>query len=93
MKLLRFKDNTYAWIVDKKLTVVMNETEAVAYGVWNLKINKPEVNLGLINLKATANPSKENMAIFGNINKLYLYTAKAGKDIDTTMDENNGGIA
>lgn len=93
MKLLRFKDNTYSWIADKETSPILTEAEATAYGLWKLKVPKHEINLGIINLKATSSVKKDNVAIYGNINKLYLYTAKIGKDIDTSLDENGGNIA
>lgn len=81
MKLLRFKDGTYVWQYDTYLSPVMNETEAVAYGVWNLKIKKEEVKLGLSNLKLFNDLKKDNVAVFGNSKKIYLYTTKHGEAI------------
>lgn len=93
MKLLRFKDNTYSW-VDGDTSPILTEPEAVAYGVWKLKVPRFEINLGLINLKALSTVKKDNVAVFGNINKLYLYTTKIGKDtVDTTTIDETGGIA
>lgn len=89
MRLLRFKDNTYTWI-EKDTSPVMSEAEAVAYGIWKLQVKRDEINLGLINLKAKPFCEKDNVAIFGNSNKLYLYTTKLKKNIDTTLDENGG---
>jgi hypothetical protein len=92
MKLLRFKDNTYSWI-NGDTSPILSETEAVAYGIWKLKVPRHEINLGLTNLKAVGtNSKKDNVAVFGNNNKFYLYTAKVGKDNMniTTLDENGG---
>lgn len=92
MKLIRFKDNTYSWI-DGDASPILTETEAVAYGIWKLKVQRNEINLGLTNLKAMSHANKDNVAIYGNINKLYLYSAKIGKDVDTSIDENGGHTA
>lgn len=92
MKLIRFKDNTYSWI-NKDTSPILSESEAIAYGIWELKVKRDEIQLGLTNLKAMANIKKDNVAVYGNINKQYLYTAKIGKHIDTTLDENGGIIA
>jgi hypothetical protein len=92
MKLLRFKDNTYSWI-HENTSPILSEAEAIAYGIWKLKVKRDEIQLGLINLKAMAHSNKDNVAIYGNTNKMYLYSAKIGKDIDTTLDENGGNIA
>ena len=86
MKLLRFKDNTYSWI-DGDPSPIFSEKEAVAYGIWSLKIPRDEINLGLVNLKAS-DTKKENIAIFGNKTKIYLYTTKSnGMANKPTFDE------
>lgn len=90
MRLLRFKDNTYTWVAVKETSPIMSETEAIAYGVWKLKVKRDEIQLGLINLKAEPFCEKDNVAIFSNANKQYLYTTKLKKEIDTTLDENGG---
>lgn len=84
MKLLRFKDNTYSWLTGDA-SPILNEAETIAYGVWQLHIPRDEINLGITNLKATATMKKDNVAVFGNTKKLYLYTAKVGHD--TSSDE------
>ncbi len=89
MRLLRFKDNTYTW-VSKETSPVMSEAEAIAYAVWKLGVDRDEVNLGLINLKAMPFATKDNVAVYGDINKTYLYTTKLSKNIDTTLDETGG---
>ena len=88
MKLLRFKDNTYSWI-DGDTSPILSEKEAIAYAIWNLKIPRDEVNLGLVNLKAMSDAKKDNVAIFGNVRKMYLYTTKSSDDVlkKTTIDE------
>jgi hypothetical protein len=92
MRLIRFKDNTYSWI-HGDTSPIFSEAEAVAYGIWELKMKRDEIQLGLTNLKFMAHSNKDNVAIYGNENKLYLYSAKIGKGIDTTLDENGGNIA
>lgn len=93
MRLIRFKDNTYSWISDNQTSAILSEAESIAYGLWKLKVPKHEINLGIINLKAIANYKKDNVAIFSNITRLYLYTAKNGKELNTSLDENGGNIA
>jgi hypothetical protein len=77
MKLIRFKDGTFIWVKDGVNSPVLNKTEAVAYGTWVLKIARDEVMLGIDNLVANGTSfGKDNAAIFGDINRLYLYVAK-----------------
>jgi hypothetical protein len=84
MKLMRFKDNTFVWLsneTDMYISPVLNEKEAIAFGTWNLKILKTEVILGISNLKTFGDMEgkKDNVAIFGDTKKLYLYTTKQGE--------------
>lgn len=92
MRLIRFKDNTYSW-VENETSPILTEAEAIAYGIWKLKVKRDEINLGLINLKAMSTANKDNVAVYGNFNKLYLYSAKIGKNLDTSIDENGGHTA
>lgn len=82
MKLMRFKDNTFMWISGAKDSVpsaIFSEKEAVAYGVWSLKIPKAEIKLGIDNLVLHSNSKKDNVAVFGDKAKIYLYTTKQGE--------------
>jgi hypothetical protein len=79
MRLMRFKDNTYIWLSnlkDESISPVMNEKESLAYGVWQLKIDRGEVNLAINHLKLSVhhNEKKDNIAIFSDDQKIYLYT-------------------
>lgn len=83
MKLMRFKDNTFAWLFganDSSISSILTEKEAVAFGIWNLKILRTEIILGINNLKfyASVENKKDNVAIYSDNNKIYLYTTKQG---------------
>lgn len=75
MKLIRFKDDTYTWsAVDGEASKVLTKPEAIAYGVWQLKIDRGEVVMGIDSLIAYGNTyRKDNVAVFGSEKKIYLY--------------------
>lgn len=80
---MRFKDNTFVWLSNAGNAVVssvLKEPEATAYGVWQLKIPKPEIKLAIDNLKLSLdnNKKKDNVAIFGDDKKIFLYVTKQG---------------
>lgn len=84
MKLMRFKDNTFVWLSNADndyISPVLKEKEAIAFGTWNLKILKSEITLAINNLNHFGNieGKKDNVAIFGDGKKLYLYTTKQGE--------------
>jgi hypothetical protein len=85
MKLMRFKDNTFMWMSAKDngfISEILPEKLAVAFGVWQLKIPRTEVSMGVNVLKLTASTTvdkKDNVAIFGDDKKIFLYTTKQGE--------------
>lgn len=88
MKLMRFKDDTYTWIEGDTRSGVLNKTEAIAYGVWQLKVLRDEVMMGIESLVAHGtNMDKDNVAIFGNINKIFLYVSKMDNTDHTEYEQ------
>lgn len=85
MRLMRFKDNTFMWMSGKDngfISEVLPEKLAVAFGVWQLKIPRTEVSMGVNVLKLTGSTTvdkKDNVAIFGDDKKIFLYTTKQGE--------------
>lgn len=91
MKLMRFKDDTYTWIDGDTRSGILNKNEAIAYGVWQVKAPKDEVLLGIETLVANGvAQNKENVAIFGNINKLFLYVSKIDDYNHSCFEEQAG---
>lgn len=89
MKLLRFKDNTYTWINSKLTSPILTEKEAIAYGVWQLKIKRDEVIMGIDNLKAYGiTTKKDNIALYADDNGMFLYTMKLMGEENKTEEGN-----
>lgn len=85
MRLMRFKDNTFVWLSAKDngfISEVLPEKLAMAFGIWQLKVPRAEVGMGINVLKLTASATmdkKDNVAIFSDDKKIFLYTTKQGE--------------
>lgn len=73
LRLLKFKDKTYAWITKEGVSATpISESEAIAQGHWNHKIDVMQINTAIKTLRMKG----DEFAVFGEGNRIFLYTDK-----------------
>jgi len=50
IRLIRFKDDTYAWSNNGDFSGIFPLSKAIAHGVWNYKLSKKEIEKALKNV-------------------------------------------